>query len=154
MVVQEFHTQEVLPSLGSCPVDSVELWVSSNFHIRPVVTQLEDRAVHFVQKYLVLAQTKIRELAGESMRQIVAVSSQLLDRLDVIDVKCLDKIAELEQASLELICMTNPDVLLIRLERHPLTKTHIPIEQLDRAHDHRFDEFVRHEDEPRVSQAL
>ena len=69
LVVQEFHTfnysfkQEVLPSLGSRPVDSTELWVSSNLHIRATVTQLENRPVHFVPKWLILSQTKVRELA-------------------------------------------------------------------------------------------
>ena len=95
--------QEVLPSLGSCPVDSAELWVSSNFHIRPVVTQLEDRTVHFVPKCLVLAQTKIRELAGEIMRQVVAMFPEGLDCTDIIGVESFHEITEVEQAFLELI---------------------------------------------------
>jgi len=87
------------------------------------------------------------------MRQVVAMLSQLLDRINVIGVEGLHEIAKVEQARLELIPVTGPDVLIIGLEGHSFPKRRVRVERLDRAHDHRFDKFVRQEDETRVSQA-
>ena len=54
----------------------------------------------------------IREPAREIVRELVPLSSQLLDRLDVIDVNGLHKIAEVAQASFELIFITSPHILV------------------------------------------
>ena len=58
-----------------------------------------------------------------------------------------------EQASLELVLMPGANVLVIGLEGHSLPERGVPIEQLDRAHEHVFDKFVSHEDKPSVGQS-
>jgi hypothetical protein len=76
------------------------------------------------------------------------MASQLLDRAKVSIVDGFHEVPKVEQASLELVFMPDPNVLLIGLEGHTLPKRGVLIEQLDRAHNHVFDKFVCHEDNP------
>jgi hypothetical protein len=48
-----------------------------------------------------------------------------LDRLDVIRIEGFHEIVEVEEAGIELILMTVPDVVIIALERHSVAKLRV-----------------------------
>jgi len=70
LFVQEAHTfnnsfkQEVFASFGTCPINAAELWISADFRIRPVVTELEKRTVYLVQSPLYSPKRRPGSLTG------------------------------------------------------------------------------------------